>query len=467
MPGTVKFHFRPVGANPGYTTDLTFSGCAYTKTAAVLRLRNSSGLPLAGGTARGGYTTPTVWHVPGTTDANGILFNLVDGTPANLAYEMKYNNTIAVKGPQDPAVNSFFDFQTILLTLRLETCANAPLDGGLARYGAGASYTSWWFPGGATGSQGTPGEVSAQVLPGGQYSFAMGYKGTEQPYPGNPVTIPAANTKLTWQTTKVTVQYSGAISFGGPTGQSQWFVKPSMELMPGGPYKFHFQSPEGGRLDFTWSGCDFTKSVFALKLMDSTGTGIAGATGNYYITTWLPIPGTTDSDGILPYALDGLKTNVHTQAILQGMIQQKPPQNIATNSVFVYQTIPVSFKLKAMDGSTDLAAQAQYYAGAWRTFGTGVTPATMQMLPVTNLSFGVRYLGAWQQKTQDITTNPNVVFQTGQVTSGTCTQFYASSWQAFTSGQEMLPVSTIFADANGPNTPATPVVGSSIAVVCP
>lgn len=470
FPATWKFRFSSIAS-----ADIVVPAAGVSKLVNLLVLKDSTGAPINGNTSgRGGYGASFgTFFVTGPT-VNNVTFDIRDSAtqPGQMSYEKSVNSTTQVKGPQDVAVNSVFNFQTRLLTLRLETCTLAPLDGGTARWGNGANFGTNFFPAPNSTGSSAAGETAAQFFPG-TYSFEMNYKGTAEVK--SSVTIPDADTKLTWQTTKVTIQYSGAISFGGPTGQSQWFVKPSMELMPSGPHKFHFQSPEGGRLDFTWSGCEFTKSVFALNVKDSGGTGIAGATGDYYISTWLPIPGTTDSEGILPYALDGLKTNVHTKAILKGMLQQKPPQNIATNSVFVYQTIPVTFKLKAMDGTTDLAGGAQYYAGAWRDFGSGVTPptngtltpATMEMLPLTNLSFGVRYLGAWQQKVQDITVNPDVVFQTGQVTSATCTKFYTTSWQTFTNGQEMLPVSTIFSDAGGPNTPATPVAGISTAVVCP
>jgi len=253
LPGTIKFLFD------SHRADITVSGCETKKTVVVLKLKDHNGSPLAGGTARGGYgSSYWTWHVPGSTDANGVLLDVRDGLATTMSYEMRYNNTTQVK-TQDVSVNSTFDFQTILLTLRLETCGGVPLDGGNPRYGIGSTYTTWWFPGGVTGSS-APGETAAEFFPG-TYSFEMQYKATADAKVS--VDIPNANTKLTWKTTKVTLNYVGQISYGGATGDSTWFIKPSMELLPG-TYKFHFRGD--GRHDLTISGCEMGGNVVIVSL---------------------------------------------------------------------------------------------------------------------------------------------------------------------------------------------------------
>jgi hypothetical protein len=269
------------------------------------------------------------------------------------------------------------------------------------------------------------------------------------------VVIPNANTKLTWQTTKVTLQYSGAISYGGGTGDSTWFNKPSMELLSG-TYKFHFRN--AGRMDLTFSGCEFTRSVFALKLIDGGGSGIAGGTGQYYDGGWQSIPGSTGSDGILLHAVPGLKNTLSFRMTHAGASQEKS-QNIATNSIVVFQTKLVTFKLLDSASSEIAGAGTQYYAGGWKTFGSGNTTTTMELLPL-NYSFRVSYAGASQEKSQNIATNATVVFQTALVTTklldstnadiiGAGTQYYAGGWKTFGGGtttatMELLPVNYSF-----------------------
>ena len=395
LPGTYKFHFRT-----GYRLDLTISGCTMAKTLAVLRLKDHNGVPLAGGTARGGYTTPTVWHVSGSTDSNGILLDLRDGTPSQLTYEMKVNNVVAVDGPQDPSVDSFFDFQTILLTLRLETCPGVGLPGGNPRYGMGATYTTWWFPGGVTDANG---ETSAEFFPG-TYSFEMLYAATADQKIS--VTILNADTKLTWKTTKVTLYNSGLISYGGPVGDSTWFTKPSTELLPG-VVKFHFRDGgvSGGVTDLTISGCEMKKFVNVLLLKDHNGAPLAGGRarggfGSNYAGWW--VPGLTDANGVL---LDIRTAASQPTTMSYEMSYSNTPkvitQDVSTNSLFVFQTSLLTLRLEQCDYTPINGGRARYGKGSTYTtwwFPGGLTGSSAagetqaEFFPGT-YSFEMQYQG--------------------------------------------------------------------------
>jgi hypothetical protein len=400
LPGTYKFHFRT-----GYRMDLTISGCSMAKTLAVLRLKDHNGVGLAGGTARGGYATPTIWHVPGATDSGGILLDLRDGTPSQLTYEMKVNNVVAVVGPQDPSVNSFFDFQTILLTLRLETCPGVGLNGGNPRYGMGSTYTTWWFPGGVTGSS-AQGETAAEFFPG-TYSFEMQYAATADQKIS--VVIPNANTKLTWKTTKVTLYNSGPIAYGG-TGHAAWFTKPSMELLPG-TYKFTFDQagsgPGGyfGTIDFTISGCEMKKFVNVLLLKDHNGAPLAGGKarggfGSSYAGWW--VPGLTDANGVL---LDIRTAASQPTTMSYEMSYSNTPkaltQDVSTNSLFVFQTNLLTLRLEQCDYTPINGGRARYGKGSTYTtwwFPGGLTGSSAagetqaEFFPGT-YSFEMQYQG--------------------------------------------------------------------------
>jgi len=112
---------------------------------------------------------------------------------------------------------------------------------------------------------------------------------------------------------------------------------------------------------------------------------------------------------------------------------------VATNDVFQFQPTLVSFALNNSSGSPITGAGAQYYASGWKNFGSGSTPANMELLPLS-YGFRVSYVGASQEKNQNVASNTSVVFQTAQVTvelkdgsgsgiSGGTAQYYASGWQ--------------------------------------
>jgi len=103
--------------------------------------------------------------------------------------------------------------------------------------------------------------------------------------------------------------------------------------------------------------------------------------------------------------------------------------------------------MKLLDSTgSELASGAQYYASGWKTFGSGSTTTNMELLPLT-YTFRVSYGGASQEKSQNVETDPNVIFQTTKVTlwfSGSI-QYYASGWRTFMKpSMELLPLTYTF-----------------------
>ena len=201
-------------------------------------------------------------------------------------------------------------------------------------------------------------------------------------------------------------------------------------------------------------------------LRNSTSQGLAGGVSQYYLGGWQNIPGTTDGDGTLLAAINGNQGSLSFSMTYNSARQEKS-QNIASNSFVVFQTQKVLIQLKNSSGTlVDPGTGLQYYAGGWHTFGTGSTSggqASMELLPMS-YSFALTYGFARQEKSQNVSVNATVVFQTTKVTlqledssdappDGTGLQYYAGGWHTFGTGStsggeetmELLPMSYSFA----------------------
>ncbi len=447
---TMSFHFGYVWNDPrSMVVQLDYSGqSSIEKVVSQLQLLDHNGDPLAGGVARGGYAIPTMWHVSGVTNSNGLLLDMRDGSNTNLSYEMKYNKTTKWSAQQ---ISSIYSFQTNLVTLRLETCDGTPLDNGHPRYGHGSTYGSYHWPNGNTGWS-NPGETTAEFF-SGTYSFEMGYQSTVDRKIS--VVIPAANTTLTWTTTNVTLNYAGSISYGGSTGDSRWFNKPSMDLLQG-TYKFHFRG--SGRTDLAISGCSMTKAAVLIKLEDSNDGGLEGGIATYYKSGWKPA-GTTDVNGEIFTMIDGTTTKYSFRMKWAGYSQQKSNVDITVTKPVLFKTIAMVARLENSTGAGLSGGVATYYASGWKALGTTLTDgntAPLELLP-GKYSFRMKYLGYSQQKSNVNITNLNpVIFATTPMVvelhnsgdalmdAGVVT-YYASGWKSFgtTSGgtvsKELLP----------------------------
>lgn len=463
LPGVYDFRFS--GYDPA---DFTVTAAGMSKLVNVLELKDSNGAGLAGGTARGGNGANFgTWHVAGgPTTSNGVLFDIRDATspPGNMSYEMKVNSTTQVK-TQNAGTASVYKFKTILLTLKLETCGADPLSGGGARYGAGNSYTTWHFPGGATNGSGV---TVAQVLPGGQYSFAMGYKGTEQAYPGNPVTIPGSNTTLTWQTTKLTLDWPGAISYGGPSGVSAWFTKPSMELMAG-TYNFKLYGPPDQLVSIALSGCNVTKGYVLLKVRDENGAGVAGgvATPAYGGSWGTTLPGTTDANGNLFAEITPGYTKIK-MAVNQVGQEQSTAQLTISNYTWNTEILRIWLNDHAGAAITDEQGFLRQGGGYW--FNWGYLGAggykDIQVFPGT-YKFEMNYNYTGQEQFPTVTQGPGVTdfaFQTGQVLGSCITEYSSGSWRVFSDGMELMPGTRTF---RYPAQSGTVTAGGVTTLTCP
>lgn len=347
-----------------------------------IKVKDSENNPVSGVKVRYGMgSTYTTWWFKGGTLTNdqGKVVDQLD--PGTYSFQALYHNghaeelNVIVAEPGPVVVT----FHTYKLTLRLQQCdTSTGIAGARARYGAGSTYTTRWFPDNPATPTDADGEVVGQVFPG-TYSFEMQYAGTADSKISE--VIPAADTTLTWDASKVTLQYSGRISYGGSSGDARWFkntlggISASKYLLPG-TYTFHART--GGRFDLDIDACEVTKTINLLRLRDHNGDPLAGAIarggfGSNYVSWWVPWPsgGTTavtDSTyGVMVDVINGLQTTMSYEMLLHNGSQQIIGRDVTIDSIFDFQTGLVTLRFEDGLGNPIDGAKISYGKGAAST----------------------------------------------------------------------------------------------------
>ena len=183
-------------------------------------------------------------------------------------------------------------------------------------------------------------------------------------------------------------------------------------------------------------------SIVTVQLKDSNGNPISGGVVQYYSGGWKAF-GTTDSNGRVSKEL---KTGSYTFSMTYAYGRQEKSQNIVTDPTVVFQTKRVSVQLKDSSGAFLDTGTAQYYAGGWRNIGDTSGGQIDKELLLGSYTFSMNYAFARKEKSQNITSDPIVVFNTGQIhsDSGSCTNYYAGGWRVFFQDMELLPATYTF-----------------------
>jgi cellobiose-specific phosphotransferase system component IIC len=321
-------------------------------------------------------------------------------------------------------------------------------------------YSGGWKAFGTTGNDGTV----SMALPPSTYNFQITYAGASQQKSQNVATNPT----VVFQTTLVTMKLLAHDGVTVLSGGAQYYAgawkmfgvgttTATMELLPL-TYTFKI-SYAGASLQKSQNVATnptvvFQTTLVTMKLLSSTGQELSGG-AQYYASAWK-----TFGAGTTTTTMELLPLTYSFQVTYAGSSQQKS-QNVASAPSVVFQTTLVTVKLLSSTGG-ELSGGIQYNAGGWKTFGGGTTTTTMELLPLT-YTFKISYGGASQQKSQNVATNANVIFQTVQVhsDSGKCTSYLAGSWRTFSQDMELLPGTYTFRFSDGTvNTSYTLVAGA-------
>jgi hypothetical protein len=421
----------------------------------TVHFKDSQGNYLAGGVIQ--YYS-SGWQTLGTTVAGSSFSGLVTlpGTSTNTDIKIVYlsGSKATTNASVNVTTNPVFYYNTVLVTVKLETC------NGVALVGAPKYYLNGWtqFGGGTT-------PATMELLPysglgpgQGNYDFVMDYDGRRSPIKTQDISVDPV---VVFKTTKVTLFGSNVLWYN-----NGWtaFVSPK-EVMGGvsnrylniawADFKFDGMSSPTVRLNI--QGCDFTAGYLTLK--DENGNGLAGGKATPACGgSWQPqLPGQTDANGKLWAVLPSCFTKIKMDVNQSG--QEKSKAQLVTDS-YTWQTQTATINVNHYDGTGFSGISIDQGGGFWdvnkvTTNGSGV--ATVPMFAGSG-----KFKAKWNYTSQEITqaVPSTFVFQTGRVVSA-CgqTQFAAGSWNPFTSGMEFFPGTYTF---KSPVKIGTVVAGTTI-----
>ena len=193
-----------------------------------------------------------------------------------------------------------------------------------------------------------------------------------------------------------------------------------------------------------------------VSLKNSLGNQIPASNVKYYEGSWKDA--VNNGDGT--FTVITTRPTVSIRVFYEYASQQV--DNVpAQNNIYTFTTVNAAVQLKNSLGNLIDAGTVQYYAGAWRTFGTtsnGV--ATKELLPI-NYSFRMTYEYGSIDKQQNLSTDPTVIFQTvnaavqlknslGNLIDAGTVQYYTGAWRSFgttssgVANKELLPINYSF-----------------------
>ncbi len=369
---------------------------SFTTVPVSVKLISSTGNALSGAVSH--YGTATGGWLRFGDNGEGAANTSMEMLEQAYTFQMNYkgalqNQKVTVSGATEVT------FTTRAFTFKLLDSAGAPLSG-TANFYAGK-----WQPFGDNGE----GETNAamELLPV-EHTFEVIHNGARQQRKINV----ADASEVLFQTGRVTIRFaSGKLTFY----TTKWFTYTEpVELLPV-EIKFYFEGggfPKKTQPITPVAGQSLEYTIAYARLLGSGGQPVEGGKAQYYDGAWRDL-GMTGADGTCFGMLAGNKAKSLSFSMTLGGTTAKQTQDLSESSFITFNSVGVVVQLLSSTGEP-LDGAAQYYAGGWKTI-PGRTPAALELMPGT-YSFGVGYKGASIQKSQDISLDPVVVFQTVPVT---------------------------------------------------
>jgi hypothetical protein len=153
------------------------------------------------------------------------------------------------------------------------------------------------------------------------------------------------------------------------------------------------------------------QQAITVRFLDSHGQGLSGGEVSYAKGSWIVV-GRTGSNGEVTIPIDNLTANLTVRMLYKGKTQEKTGA-ISNGMILLFQTINASAKLQSSEGIGLNGGVITYAVGSWLPFGTTDNNGTvsMELLPAS-YTFRISYLGKTIDKTQDISTNSQISFNT-------------------------------------------------------
>ena len=198
-----------------------------------------------------------------------------------------------------------------------------------------------------------------------------------------------------------------------------------------------------------------------VQLQNSLGAFIDQGSVQYYGGAWRNFGITTNgsvSKELLP--------NNYSFRMTYAYGSNDKSQNIGANPIVVFNTVNATVELRNSQGALVDGGSVQYYAGAWRSFGsTSGGTVSKELLPA-NYSFRMTREYIPVDKSQNISTNNTVGFSTvlctirvrnaqNQPVNGAVASYYSTAWRQIGSTsngeitKELLPANLTFRIVSG------------------
>lgn len=376
--------------------------------------------------------------------------------PNNYTFRISYGYASNDK-QQNIGVNPVVDFQTVKAVVQLKNSQNQLIDPGVVQY-----YSGGWRQFGVT----TNGSASKELLPN-NYTFRMNYGfanfDKQQSISTNPlVEFQTINATVQLKDSKGNFIDQGTVQYysGGwrEFGSIQSGIS-NKELLPGN-YTF--------RISYAFASKDKLQNVGVnpvvefqtvnaeVQLRNSINNLIDQGTVQYYSGGWRDFGATLN--GI---ANKELLANQYTFRMNYEFASNDKSQDLSLNPSVIFQTVKANVELRNSQGNLLDEGVAQYYSGGWRSLGTtsGGT-ASRELLP-NNYTFRMTNEFISNDKSQNIGTNNNVIFNTvqcvvrardnqNQPINNAAASYYSGGWRTIGSTingeviKELLPANLTF-----------------------